>query len=88
MNLIKQAINYTKDAWNSLKLSTKINNFYVTKNTEHDSNILSYKEGIFNCLKEGNIEGAYRYFQLIENSKDAKERLERFKQCLEEEHDN
>lgn len=24
MNLIKQAINYTKDAWNSLKLSTKI----------------------------------------------------------------
>ncbi len=35
-----------------------------------------------------NIEGAYRYFQLIENSKDAKERLERFKQYLEEEHDN
>lgn len=31
MNLIKQAINYTKDAWNSLKLSTKINDFYVTK---------------------------------------------------------
>lgn len=41
MNLIKQAINYTKDAWNSLRLSTKINDFYVTKNTEHNSNILS-----------------------------------------------
>lgn len=60
----------------------------LQKNTEHNSNILSYEEGIFNCLKEGNIEGAYRYFQLIENSKDAKERLERFKQYLEEEHDN
>jgi hypothetical protein len=88
MNLIKQAINYTKDAWNSLRLSTKINDFYVTKNTEHNSNILSYEEGVFNYLKEGNIEAAYRNFQLIENSKDAKERLERFKQYLEEEHDN
>ena len=46
MNLIKQAVEYTKEAWNKLNLSTKVNNFYIKRNIEYDSELLEYKENI------------------------------------------
>ena len=88
MNLIKQAVEYTKEAWNKLNLSTKVNNFYIKRNIEYDSELLEYKENILKYLNENNIDAAYRYFKLVKDTESYKKELEQFKKYLEEEHDN
>lgn len=88
MNLIKQAVEYTKEAWNKLNLSTKVNNFYIKRNIEYDSELLEYKENILKYLNENNIDAAYRYFKLVKDMESCKKELEQFKKYLEEEHDN
>lgn len=88
MNLIKQAINYTEETWNSLKLGIKINNFYTSKNIECDNDILNCENRILKNLKEGDISAAYRVYSTMLSHKECKKELESFKKYLEEEHDN
>lgn len=88
MNLIKQAINYAEETWNSLKLGIKISNFYTSKNVEYDNDILNCENHILKNLKEGDISAAYRVYSNMLSYKECKKELESFKKYLEEEHDN